>query len=640
MGAQLFRARRLTAAVTALSLMTGAFFVVLLSAVGARAEGQSGICEDAAEVAVLPSPLAPWKGAPLRVVFAVEKPLKGELSLIAPDGSVAAKSHDRLGGPPYFWFAEVAAPAAGTWHVALTRDHAPPECSKITREIAVRDVKPPPPGATPGSVWPLRNSWNRATENLFSAWIEKLFDAPLDKEPSWPALYNVLRDRSRNVLFNSLGLGEDEVPMALKPDCTDMVYYLRAYFAFKMGLPFGYSKCSRGGGGNPPKCYQWFSTQNPDAARPASPNQKAGSSEGVAKPSGLAASFARYLPIVGDAVQSGAVRTLASDDNTDFYTVRLTQGALRPGTIYADPYGHVLMLVRRVPQADGAAGVFLAVDAEPDGSVTRKRFWRGNFLFVQDPTLGSPGFKRFRPIVRDESGNLRRLTNGEIAKNPHYGDFSLEQSKLAVEDFYNRMDEVMSPAPLDPLRALKEAITSLQEQVNTRVTAVENGRKFQNSGHGEASMPDGPAIFATSGPWEDFSTPARDFRLLIAIDVVRGYPDRVARRPERYAMPKDKSAADVKAELQSVLASELSARKFSYTRSDGSAWTLSLKDVIDREAVLEMSYNPNDCVELRWSAPDKSDEASTCKRHAPEAQRAKMTKYRTWFRERRWPAHS
>ena len=162
---------------------------------------------------MLPSPIAPWKGVPLRVVFAAEKPLDGELSLIAPDGSVVAKSHDRHDGPPYFWFAEVASPAAGAWHATLVRDHAPAECSKITREIAVRDIKPPPPSATPGSLWPLRNSWNRATENLFSAWIEKLFDAPLDMEPSWPALYDVLRDRSRNVLFNYLGLGEDEVRM-------------------------------------------------------------------------------------------------------------------------------------------------------------------------------------------------------------------------------------------------------------------------------------------------------------------------------------------------------------------------------------------------------------------------------------------
>src|SRR5690348_15857777 len=109
---------------------------------------------------------------------------------------------------------------------------------------------------------------------------------------------------------------------------------------------------------------------------------------------------------------------------------------------------------------------------------------------------------------------------------------------------------------------MKDASTALEEQVKARVTSVENGRKFLNSGRGEASMPDGSAIFETTGTCEDFATPARDLRILIAIDVVRGFPDRVARRPERYAMPAGKSAADVKAELQSVLASELSARKF------------------------------------------------------------------------------
>ena len=136
----------------------------------------------------------------------------------------------------------------------------------------------------------------------------------------------------------------------------------------------------------------------------------------------------------------------ATDDNTDFYTVPLTQETLRPGTVYADPYGHVMMLVRRVPQSGGAPGVFLAVDGEPDGTVARKRFWRGNFLFAHEPALGSPGFKRFRPIVREANGSLRRLTNAEIAKDPQYGDFSLEQSQLGVEDFYDRMDDVMSPA--------------------------------------------------------------------------------------------------------------------------------------------------------------------------------------------------
>jgi hypothetical protein len=336
-------------------------------------------------------------------------------------------------------------------------------------------------------------------------------------------------------------------------------------------------------------------------------------------------------------VHSGAGRTRAADEGSDFYTVPLSDDNLRPGTVYADPYGHLLIIAKRVPQTAGNAGVFLAVDAQPDGTVARKRFWRGNFLFAQDPALGDPGFKRFRPIVRDKGGALRRLTVAEISKNPDYADFSLEQTKVTVEGFYDRMDDVMSPDPLDPLRAMREAITSLDEQVRARVTSVENGRKYQMSGKGEASMPDGAAIFETTGAWEDFATPSRDLLLLIAMDVVRNFPDRVARRPERYAMPHGKDIAQVKAELQTVLGQELAARTFSYPRSDGSQWTLSLKDVVGRIAALEMAYNVNDCVELRWGAAEGSDEASTCRRRAPQGQRAKMTDYREWFSERRRP---
>jgi len=638
--------------VAARLLMAGA--ALLLVCAAARAE----TCEESAEVAVLPAPMAPWTGAPLRVVFAAEHSFQGELSLIAPDGTVAAKSRERLDGPPYSWFVEVASPAAGKWRASLTRDGTTGECATITREITVASKKPPGPGNGSSMIWPVRNSWNRATENLYSAWLEKMFDDPLDAQPSWPALHEVLRDQKRNFLFNYLGLKEDQIKMVLRPDCADTPYFLRAYFAFKLGLPFGYSKCSRGGGGRGPHCPAWFSIQNPEpprappeAAAPATPVATGGGgfwSRAAPEPPpapppppprhlGLVPSFGAYIQVVADGVHSGSARTPLADNNTDQYPVALTQETLRPGVIYADPYGHVLTIVRRVPQAGGAAGIILAVDGQPDGTIARKRYWRGNFLFAQDPALGGPGFKRFRPIVKGANGVLRRLTNEEIAKNPQYGDFSLDQSKLGVEDFYDRMDDVMSPSPLDPLEAMKDAIVSLDEQVKVRMQSVENGRKFLASGKGDASMPDGATIFETAGAWEDFSTPSRDLRMLIALDVVRGYPERVARRPERYAMPAGKSVADVKAELQSVLASELVTRKFSYTRTDGSQWTLALKDVMNRMTDLEMAYNPNDCVELRWGAPADSEEAATCRRHAPSAQRAKMDKYRAWFHERRRP---
>jgi hypothetical protein len=56
-------------------------------------------------------------------------------------------------------------------------------------------------------------------------------------------------------------------------------------------------------------------------------------------------------------------------------------------------------------------------------------------------------------------------------------------------------------------------------------------------------MPDGAAIFETSSAWEDFSTPSRDLRFLIAIDVVLGFPDRVVRH--RAIRPSEKEIAPI-----------------------------------------------------------------------------------------------
>ena len=52
-----------------------------------------------------------------------------------------------------------------------------------------------------------------------------------------------------------------------------------------------------------------------------------------------------------------------------------------------------------------------------------------------------------------------------------------------------------------------------------------------------------------------------------------------------------------------------------------------------------MSYNPNDCPEIRWGAPASSPEMKTCRRYAPEEQRAEMEKLRGWFATRSRPAN-
>jgi hypothetical protein len=576
-------------------------------------------CDGSGAEMILASPRQPWAGAPLRVVAAADDAAAAELVLVGADGGVVAADAGRRGGPPWWFSLEPRAVSEGNYTAFLLGPGGAIAC----RKIAVEATAPAPEPRAWGGEWAVQSPWTRGHEALFSAWIERLFDGPADARLSWKALHEVLRDPARNFLHDHLGEREDDPPdaPALSPDCADLPYTLRAYFAFKLGLPFGFSSCSKGGWSAPPRCSGFRSHL----------------SFGLKPRRTRAAAFGDFIRVtVANGVHSGSARAPATaDDGSDFYPVPLTRAALRPGTLFADPYGHVLMVTGTTPQRGDQGGVLMAVDGQPDGTVGRKRFWRGNFLFDLDPALGSPGFKRFRPIV-DEGGSSRLMTNDEIRRSPERGDYSLEQYEHGVEGFYDRVEDALSPLPRSPEVALLDTLAALEEQVRARIVSVENGRKFLETGV-TAEMPKGAAIFDTQGPWEDFSTPSRDLRLLIAIDVALGIPAQVARRPDRYAIPPGKRPEEARAELDGVLSRELSSRTISYTRSDGSAFSLTLADVVARRESLEAAYNPNDCVEHRWGAESGGAEASTCRRRAEPKQQRQMAQTRRWFRERKRP---
>jgi hypothetical protein len=155
-------------------------------------------------------------------------------------------------------------------------------------------------------------------------------------------------------------------------------------------------------------------------------------------------------------------------------------------------------------------------------------------------------------------------------------------------------------------------------------------------GYAPIEMPRGAALFLTTGPWEDYSTPSRDMRLLISIDAVISFPATVAAHPERFGIQRVDGDQAVQ-RVRDALQEELEKRTFEYTRSDGSAWKLSLADLVARLEAMEMAYNPNDCAEIRWGAPEDSDERATCKRRAIKEQQARMQQYRKWFAERARP---
>ena len=80
--------------------------------------------------------------------------------------------------------------------------------------------------------------------------------------------------------------------------------------------------------------------------------------------------------------------------------------------------------------------------------------------------------------------------------------------------------------------------------------------------------------------------------------------------------------------------SELSVN---YTRTDGSQQRLTVAEILKRIDAFEMAYNPNDGIEIRWGAPENSDERSTCHRRMPPNQLEKMRSVRVWFSKRLHP---
>jgi hypothetical protein len=149
-------------------------------------------------------------------------------------------------------------------------------------------------------------------------------------------------------------------------------------------------------------------------------------------------------------------------------------------------------------------------------------------------------------------------------------------------------------------------------------------------------MPSGPAIFETTGPWEDFATPSRDMRLLIAMNVLEGLPERIRRYPDLYVL-RGEGTTSAAARIERQHEQRLDQQMIGYNRSDGSPWRLSLRDIYARRAGLEVAYNPNDCIERRWGASPQIPDYATCRRQAPADQRARMEEYRPWFHEARRP---
>lgn len=614
-----------------LSLITPLLFLFMVSCGGNQSGEQGSILIEKIESAIegetpdeynpvnamLVLPGNPAPGESFRILATGGRNIrKAKIIVSGSSGNLESRNYKTGDELPCWRIDDFAASDEGTYKATLILDNE--EISSLEFKITVHEEI-----SQKGVIWKTTRSWDSAMETIYSSWVNALFRGS-DEQTSWPSLHEATQNKENNFLYNYLSLEEDnpdsKVKVIMDPDCADNPFFLRAYFAWKLGLPFGFHICDRGYLGKNPGTGQWITNENP-----------------TSKTNPVLA-FNSFLRRMMDGVHSGTARTSLENEKSDYYPVSLTREALRPGTVFADPYGHTFILVSWAPQTKEHPGTLLAVDAQPDKTIAIKRFWKGNFLFNTFEVVGEPGFKAFRPIVT-ENGKLSLMTNEALDGSNGFVPFSLQQQKMESEIFYLAMERLINPKPLDPEDALINLIQALHEQLLVRVKSVANGEAYLKA-HPGAVIPmpsNANGVFQTGGLWEDYSTPNRDLRLLIAMDAVLGFPDRVAKYPDDFNLSKQSSPEDIKLKLQVILEKRTSELTINYTRSDGSTQQLSLAEILDRKEAFEMAYNPNDCIEIRWGAPENSNERSTCKRQASGYQQKTMQSVRKWFTQRLHP---
>jgi hypothetical protein len=108
---------------------------------------------------------------------------------------------------------------------------------------------------------------------------------------------------------------------------------------------------------------------------------------------------------------------------SDFYSPKIQRGSIKAGSVIYDPWGHVVYVYKIDDD-----GTIHYVDSNPDREVTRGTF--GSQFMREAPALGS-GFRNFRPIklVDYQKAPDGSLINGNfvLASNAEIPDYSAEQ---------------------------------------------------------------------------------------------------------------------------------------------------------------------------------------------------------------------
>lgn len=400
-------------------------------------------------------------------------------------------------------------------------------------------------------------------------------------------------------------------------DCADLPFVLRAYFAWKNGLPFSFSAA--------------LGLHERPAAKGARGVEKARSET----PSFQITGRRQILPPGPDAwvalteisnlISTGHFRTPATYNGRflpDYYPIRISRETIKPGIVLFDPLGHIAVVYKVTEE-----GEVHFIDAHPDNALTRGIY--GSEVERAGPESGA-GFKAWRPqkLVGAQT-TASGLSGGEIvlasdkelpnwSDDQFYGvgpgrasDWRNSKFQFNGDDIdyfgYIRLTLARDGFRYDPVREARTRVRAICNELGYRVDAVNAAIKA-----GIHKLPQ-PArlpsnIYVTQGYWEAYATPSRDAQLKSMFRALREEFDRYVTLDAAGSKLIDYQGSNLRQDLLQTYEQEANACSITYTKSDGTPHTLGYREVKDR--LFRMSFDPHHCIERRWGATDPKELAS------------------------------
>lgn len=422
----------------------------------------------------------------------------------------------------------------------------------------------------------------------------------------------------------------DPVNRKFWSDCADWPYFLRAYFAWKNNLPFGYlngvaTYDAIEAKKNPPKLAPGEKAKPIDDRYSALGNYP--TSRYSIVPAADPYDFFDEVNKMQNIISSAMMR-VGPDYNgkiaDDFYSPALVPGAIRPGTVIYDPNGHVAVVYDVKPD-----GTVLYFDAHPDNSITHGMF---DAKFARSKPAQGSGFKNFRPlkvvgaqpqgwwqqvlvggsIVLSRNAEIRDYANTQYygaQPNPDGWSKGVFSIRGKIVDVYEYVRASLATVKINPVvefqNALQELCNGLRDRRDSVEVATKNGIHRQSH---PATLPSN--IFGSSGDWETYSTPSRDIRLRVSfLEIQKSASARYQQYLAGDFSDMQYGGQNLKADLQQVFHNMNYNCPVNYTNSAGRVVNMSFEMAIRRLYLL--SFDPYHCPERRWGAT-ASEELRSC----------------------------